>query len=66
MITNSQGSKLGIDNLHRLIMIGKNWPNDVFMGCERRKPLSFSEIIKVQDTLLEYNEKLIFDGGIFT
>jgi len=35
------------------------------MGCERRKPLSFNEIIKVQDTLLEYNEKLIFDGGIF-
>jgi hypothetical protein len=46
-------------------MIGKNWPDDVLVGCEGRKFLSFIEFIKFQDTLLEYNEKLIFDGGFF-
>ncbi len=63
MITNFRQSRLGIDNLHRLIMIAKNWPDVTLVGCEGRKLSSFNEFIKVQNTLLEDNEKSIFDYG---
>jgi hypothetical protein len=33
------------------------------VGCEERKLSSFNEFIKVQNTLSEDNEKLIFDCG---
>jgi hypothetical protein len=33
------------------------------VGCEERKLSSFNEFIKVQNTLLEDKEKLIFDCG---
>jgi hypothetical protein len=46
-------------------MITKNWPNDALVGCEGRKLSSFNEFIEVEETLLEDNEKLIFDCGFF-
>jgi hypothetical protein len=44
-------------------MIAKNWPDVTLVGCEGRKLSSFNEFIKVQNTLLEDNEKSIFDYG---
>jgi hypothetical protein len=44
-------------------MIAKNWPNDACVGCEGRNPSFLSEFIEVENILLEYNEKLIFDCG---
>jgi hypothetical protein len=46
-------------------MLVKNWPDDALVGYEGRKLSSFNEFIKVQNTLLEDNEKLIFDCGFF-
>jgi hypothetical protein len=46
-------------------MIAKNWLNDALLGCEGRNHSSFNEFIKVQNTLLEDNGKLIFDCGFF-
>jgi hypothetical protein len=44
-------------------MIAKNWLDDALVGCEGRKLSSFNEFIMVQNTLLEDNEKSIFDYG---
>jgi hypothetical protein len=44
-------------------MITKNCLNDAHVGCEEKKLSSFNDFIEVKDTLLEDNEKLIFDCG---
>jgi hypothetical protein len=51
VIINLQWSRLGINSLDKLIIITKNWLDDVHVGCEGRKLSSFSEFIEAKDTL---------------
>ena len=64
VFNNLRRSKLGVDNLDRLIMISNSWPDDSRVGCEGGKVSSFNDFIEGEDTLLEENEKLILACGI--
>ncbi len=50
IITNLKRCHLQSDNLHKIIFVSKNWPNDPKVGCS--SPSSFIELIEV-DLVLE-------------
>jgi hypothetical protein len=57
---------LGIENLDKLILIMKNWPDDPRLGCVSG-PLvkSMEEYLDFEDFFLEKNEELFFKSILF-
>jgi hypothetical protein len=64
VITSLCGSKLGNENLQHLVMIIKNWPNDVCLSCLGGEE-SISTFMSHKENLLEENEILIEKEGFF-
>jgi hypothetical protein len=66
IITSLKYYCLGIKNLYKLILIMKNWPNDLRLGCVSG-PLvkSMEEYLDFEDVFLEQNEELFFKSILF-
>jgi hypothetical protein len=66
VITNLWISCLGIENLDRLIFVIKNWPNDVLVGCDGAlKPMSMPTFLTSKSNVIEENNKVIEEQGLF-
>jgi hypothetical protein len=64
VITSLCQSKLGNENLQHLVMITKNWPNDLPLSCLGGEE-SISMFMSHEENLLEENEILIEKEGLF-
>ncbi len=64
VITSLCRSKLGNENLQHLVMITKNWPNDVRLSCLGGEE-SISTFMSHKENLLEENEILLEKEGFF-
>jgi hypothetical protein len=66
IITRLKHCYLGIENLDKLIIIMKNWPNDLKLGCVTSSMVEcLEEYLDVYNYLFEKNEKLITNFGLF-
>jgi hypothetical protein len=55
---------LGIENLDKLVLNMKNWPDDLRFKCTRG-PKSFEEFLNSKDHVISKNEDLIIDFNLF-
>ncbi len=55
---------LGIENLDKLVLIMKNWPDDLRFGC-KSGPKSFEEFLNFENGVVFENENLIVDFNLF-
>jgi len=66
IITRLRHYYLGIENLDKLVIIMKNWPNDLRLGCVSSLGVKWLEVyLDVYNSLFEENEKLITNFGLF-
>ncbi len=57
--------QLGIENLDKLILIIKNWLDDLRFGCTNAKPTSIEKYIGIENGMVSKNEELISDFNLF-
>jgi hypothetical protein len=60
VITSLRRFQLGIENLDKLVLTMKNWPNDPRFRCING-PKSFEEFFNSKDDVISENEDLIID-----
>jgi hypothetical protein len=64
VITGLKRCWLGIENLDKLVLIMKNWPDDPRFGCKSGLK-SFEEFLNFEDGVVFENEILIVDFNLF-
>jgi hypothetical protein len=65
IITSLKCCQLGIENLDKLVLIMKNWLNDLRSGCTNAKPMSIGKYIGIENGMVSKNEKLISNIILF-
>jgi hypothetical protein len=64
IITSLKRCQLGIENLDKLVLIMKNWPNDLRFECTSGLK-SFEEFFNSESGIIFLNENLIIDFNLF-
>lgn len=64
VITSLKCCWLGIKNLNKLVLVMKNWPDDLGFGCTT-KPKSIKEYLEIKNGMVLENEDLIVDFNLF-
>ncbi len=65
IITTLHWSRLGNKNLKRLVMITKNWPNDVHERCVGDIDYFMTNFLICEKDLIDENEVMIKEEGFF-
>jgi hypothetical protein len=65
IITSLKHYQLGIENLDKLVLIMKNWPNNPKFGCTNVEPKSIEEYIDIENGMVLENEEFISDFNLF-
>lgn len=65
ILTSLRWCRLNVQNLDKLVMILKNWPNDARTNCSSLVVMGMVEFLKVEDKMLDDFEKELEDFGYF-
>lgn len=65
IITNLRWSRLGIDNLNHLVLVIKNWPHDVYVGCDGGKAKNLHDYLQAEQIMIEEHNKIIEEKKFF-
>jgi hypothetical protein len=64
IITNLRQSRLGIDNLYHLVLVIKNWPNDVHARCDGGRAKNLHDYLQAKEIMIEEHNKIIEEKGL--
>ncbi len=64
VITSLRHCWIGIEHLDKLVLIMKNWPDDLRFGCTNG-PKSFEKFLNFEGGLVSKNENLIVVFNLF-
>ncbi len=63
MLTTLRCYRLQVENMDRIIIVVKNWPNDPHANCKPH--LNFKQYLKVEESLAKDNYNLMEEHNLF-